>query len=468
MRRAEPLPARMMQALRESPARPVPGICTAALSGGADSTALLLCLHELQNELGISLRAVHVHHGIRGAEADRDAAFCQALCECLSVPLTVVKADVPAYAKEYRLSLETAARILRYEALKNAAPEGDIATAHHAGDNAETVLFHLMRGAGLNGLCGIPARNGRIIRPLLFASRADILAFLAESGQGYTEDSTNTALDTSRNRIRHIIFPAMQAENPQAEAHISRTAAMLSEDEAYLTAQADAAYRECLLPSGGVKRLSAYSKPIRMRVYLRMVADCTADGAPHFDPSFAMLNAIDALVMTEHGGKITLTADTFAEADSGILYLRRDAVRAQTELPLQIGDNAVFSDKICTAKLEAADALSRSCHKPDTRSTLDFDKIIGTPRFRKIAGNDKIRLPGRGFDSTLKKLVQANVPGPERSRVCALFDDLGCIYCEGAGIAARVKPDADTCRLLLLSCRSTAGSSVNKAQSQKT
>ncbi len=460
MSRPASLPARMLAFLQESPAKPAEGICTVALSGGADSTALLCCLHEMRGALGITLHAVHVHHGIRGAEADRDAAFCKALCDGLGIPLTTVKVDAPAYAASHRLSLETAARILRYRALEAAAPTGDIATAHHAGDSAETFLFHLLRGSGMNGLCGIPARNGRIIRPLLFASRAEILAFLAECGQAYTEDSTNAELSASRNRIRHIILPALTAENPQAEAHISRTAALLAEDEAYLTKQADAAYQDGLLPSGGVSGLAAYAKPLRMRVYLRMIAECEASGAPHFDPSYAMLTAIDGLIMRETGGKITLTTGTYAEADRGILYLHREIPPNGQEIPLKIGENAVFPDKICTARLEEA-ALSRSCHNSDTRSTLDFDKIKGTPRFRRIAGGDRLRLPGRSFDSSLKKLVQANIPKPERSRVIALYDDLGCIYCEGAGIAARVRPDTNTRRLLLLSCKRTAGSSVN-------
>ncbi len=175
MSRMEPLAA----AVLENPACPHGGICTVAFSGGADSTALLLILHELRTQLEIDLRAVHVHHGIRGKEADRDAAFCAALCRQHAIPFQQIAVNVPAYAAEKRLSEETAARILRYEALEKAAPEGVIATAHHAGDNAETMLFHFIRGSGMKGLRGILPRNGRIIRPLLYAEKSEILAYLA-------------------------------------------------------------------------------------------------------------------------------------------------------------------------------------------------------------------------------------------------------------------------------------------------
>ena len=203
----------LTERILHGPAVPPAGICTAALSGGADSTALLLCLHELKEQLSLDLRAVHVHHGIRGAEADRDAAFCAELCKQYGIPLQTVHVNVPAYAAEHRLSEETAARRLRYEALDQAAPDGVIVTAHHAGDNAETVLFHLIRGSGLRGLCGIPPKNGRILRPMLEAEKSEILAFLQERGQSFVEDSTNHEGGSSRNRIRHDTMPLLLREN---------------------------------------------------------------------------------------------------------------------------------------------------------------------------------------------------------------------------------------------------------------
>ena len=178
---------------------------TVALSGGADSTALLLGLLALREQLGISLRAVHVNHHLRGAESDRDAAFCAQLCEERQVPFFLGTCDVATYAAQRKhTSCEMAARELRYAQLEALCPPGSkIATAHTASDNTETVLERLTRGTGLAGLCGIPPIRGRIIRPLLYVTRPQILGFLAQQHQSYVTDSTNAQDAFFRNRLRH-------------------------------------------------------------------------------------------------------------------------------------------------------------------------------------------------------------------------------------------------------------------------
>ncbi|MBR3419233.1 MAG: tRNA lysidine(34) synthetase TilS [Oscillospiraceae bacterium] len=434
----------LTERLLTGPAVPPPGICTVAFSGGADSTALLLCLHELKERLSLDLRAVHVHHGIRGAEADRDAAFCKAFCEKYGIPLQTVYADVPAYAAAHKLSEETAARKLRYEALEQAAPEGVIVTAHHAGDNAETVLFHLIRGSGLRGLCGIPPKNGRIYRPMLYAEKSEILDFLRERGQDWVEDSTNISADSSRNRIRHEIMPLLTRENPAVLRHIAATASLLAEDDALLNEQAALIAAECA-EQGGFRITAEHPAPLRKRVYMQLLAALPV----HVDPSFELLSAIDRLVL-QGSGKLTVTRGISAQVHRGILYLRAGQPPLTGEHPLKIGENRLFDGKICIAALTDADAISRNLHKADTKSTLDFDKINGAPYFRQRRGTDMIRLPGRDFDSTLKKCVQAEVPAPERQSLYVLYDRLGCIYCEKVGIAARVRPDADSRRILTL------------------
>lgn len=184
-----------------------------ALSGGADSTALLRVLLELAPVLQLRVEAAHVHHGIRGAEADRDEAFCKALCDQLDIPLSVHHCDVPTYAKQQGMGIEQAAREVRYQALEDircAHHLDAIATAHHREDNAETLLFRLARGTGLAGLCGIPPVRGCIIRPLLCVGRGEIEVYLQECGQDYVTDSTNAELSYSRNRIRSRVLPELE------------------------------------------------------------------------------------------------------------------------------------------------------------------------------------------------------------------------------------------------------------------
>lgn len=245
------------------------------LSGGPDSVFLLYALHTLQARMGFTLRAVHVHHGIRGAEADRDEAFSAELCAKLAVPFQAEHVAAPAYAAQHGLSLEEAARILRYEALEAArqqlgqtlaarpsnasvpssmgapssfqpvraatapsAPAAWIAVAHHLDDQAETVLHNLVRGAGLRGLAGMENRRNRVIRPLLSIKREDILKWLEQNNIPYVTDSTNADPHYTRNRIRSTVLPELREINPEASAHIAHSAALLREADAYFHALA--------------------------------------------------------------------------------------------------------------------------------------------------------------------------------------------------------------------------------------
>lgn len=181
------------------------------LSGGRDSVALLLALMEH----GADVHACHVHHGIRGAEADADAAFCRELCQQNNIPFELHHIDVPRLAKEQGCSLETAARHARREILANAATAAGghvVALAHHEDDQAETVLFRLARGsAGLRGMQPVHEAQGIIwIRPLLCMSRAEITKRLHELEQAWVEDATNTVADVTRNKIRLEVMPALQ------------------------------------------------------------------------------------------------------------------------------------------------------------------------------------------------------------------------------------------------------------------
>ena len=223
--------------------RPGDGVVV-GLSGGPDSVFLLYALHTLQPRMGFTLWAVHVHHGIRGAEADRDEAFSEKLCAKLDIPFQAVHVAAPAYAAQHGLSLEEAARILRYEALEAARQQlgqtraAWIAVAHHLDDQAETVLHNLVRGAGLRGLAGMENRRNHVIRPLLSIKREDILKWLKQYDIPYVTDSTNADPHYTRNRIRSTVLPELREINPEASAHIAHSAALLREADAYFHALA--------------------------------------------------------------------------------------------------------------------------------------------------------------------------------------------------------------------------------------
>lgn len=229
----------------------------AAVSGGADSVCLLWALQKIAPELPAFLRVVHVHHGLRGEEADRDERFVEDLCRKLEIPFQTVRCNAAEYAKDHGMSTEEAGRVLRYEALEEAAKTWEkeagadfdrpvkIAVAHHREDSAETVLHNLLRGSGLRGLSGIRPVQGRLIRPLLSVSREDICAWLESEGVSWCEDSTNQSEAYTRNVIRRRILPLMrEAVNQKAEENILRAADIMAQADRYLEQQAERVWEQ--------------------------------------------------------------------------------------------------------------------------------------------------------------------------------------------------------------------------------
>jgi tRNA(Ile)-lysidine synthase len=252
--------------------RPGDRIC-AAISGGADSVALLLLLAAEnalpRNALGVGLSAVHVHHGLRGSEADDDLAFVEELCLRLEVPLHVHRASVPERMAQAREAgqpetVEEAARNLRYEVFHGLLAEGhadSVLTAHTLDDQAETVLMKLLRGAWTEGLGGIhpvvlvphPTRPGKILRPLLGVRRSELVAYLKARGQGWRTDGSNADESFTRNRIRHSVLPVLRAENPAIDQALANLAELAREDEARWQSELGRILPQLLLPGKPVR-----------------------------------------------------------------------------------------------------------------------------------------------------------------------------------------------------------------------
>jgi tRNA(Ile)-lysidine synthase len=213
-----------------------------ALSGGADSVALLHILRELEHTGELALAGVaHVNHQLRGREADEDEAFCSAMAADVGLPFAAGRVDVAGLAQGTGRSIEDAARELRYAFFATAADElaaDAIAVGHSADDQAETFLLRLMRGAGTRGLAGIRPRVGRVVRPLLELSRDEIRAYVSGRGLPFREDSTNRDVAIPRNRVRHELMPLLQQYAPALPAVLARQAAIARADEEYLEAQA--------------------------------------------------------------------------------------------------------------------------------------------------------------------------------------------------------------------------------------
>jgi tRNA(Ile)-lysidine synthase len=238
-----------------------PGLRLAVgLSGGADSVALVRALAGRSKELGLVLHAAHLHHGLRGEEADGDLAFARALAAELDLPFHEARVDAGAEAIENKETIEEAARHLRYRWFRQLMASGEVeavATAHTRDDQAETVLAKFLRGAWTEGLSGIHPvvefPEGRILRPMLGTTRADVEAYLGALGQGWREDSSNRHLTYTRNRIRHELLPLLEGWNPQLREHLAQMAALARDEEAWWQAEVARMGPQIVLPGRPVR-----------------------------------------------------------------------------------------------------------------------------------------------------------------------------------------------------------------------
>ena len=383
----------------------------AAVSGGADSVAMLFALYLL----GVTLEAAHFNHHLRGAESDRDEAFVTDFCGRYDIPLHLGSGRIVPGKK----GLEAAARDARYAFLRRLP--GKVATAHTADDNAETVLMRLIRGTGLKGLGAIAPVSGNVIRPMLTVTRDDVEAFLEEYALPHVEDSSNGTDDFLRNRIRHGILPLMRAENPRIGENLSAMALLLRQDEACLQAMIP----EEQVPD--VSRLKAMEPALRRRALERFLK---AQGVRepeqihilqaeqllyHWSPSAAM----------QFPGGVTI----------GRQYDRLVRLECAPELPetrLSVPGETCIGGKRFVSEY-ATDLEER----PDSVLVCP----VGALTVRSRRSGDTMRLPG-GTRSLKKMYIDRKIPASQRAAVPVLADDRGVLAVFGIGTDIRFRPDS--------------------------
>ena len=396
-----------------------------ALSGGADSVALLHMLHTWHKG---PLCAIHVHHGIRGAEADRDAEFCRALCAQLDVPFALRRVDVPALAAAGGMGLESAAREARYEALAAFLKEEGIAllaTAHHADDQLETMLQHLLRGAGTRGLCGIPAvrplDGGLVVRPLLQLTKQQILDYCAQNALDFVTDSTNSEPCCPRNRLRAEVMPVLAALWPAGAARAARCAASLAEDEAYLALlAAEFLEREGNTPS--VTALAALPRPILVRVMQRLLP---------MPPEAVHIEAIAALLQSPRPHAALSLPSARVQIEQGALCVLpcEEMQVGDYEIPLREGENPLpegLGLAVLAAFGENYTPSGTNVYKYATRVDFCSAMMKGNPLLRNRRAGDRILVGG--MHKTVRKLPCMAGLAPEvRARMPLLCDEVGVL-----------------------------------------
>ena len=395
-----------------------------AYSGGADSTALLDVMAELCSRRGIRLEAVHVEHGIRGEASKSDAAHCARICKERGIPLTLVTADVPALAKEWGCGLEEAGRRVRYENFSRICAErgiDKIATAHHAGDNLETVLFNLARGSGLRGLCGIPPVRDNIIRPLIFGTRGDVEDYCAAKGLEFVTDLTNQSDEYTRNYIRHNVVPALEKLNESVCETAARTASLLRDDEEYLSSKAKKHIND------PVSELAKLPDPILTRVLYAMLPDgVRAGGINVLAAASALRSGVDTRISVGQSTAFTVRGEKacfIADDRSG------RGQNAEFRLTLE-PEKLTAVPEIGAFVLMTRDPEKIKFHSKHTQISLNGDSIKGNIYVRQRLPGDRIRV--RKMNRTVKNLMQeAGIDAETRRRLPCFCDEEGIIWIPG-------------------------------------
>ena len=388
-----------------------------AVSGGADSVAMLFALYLLREKLGITLEAAHFNHNLRGEESLRDETFVRELCARYDIPLHVASGEIHPGKK----GLEAAARDARYAFLESLP--GKIATAHTADDNAETILMHLVRGTGLKGLGGIAPQRGKLIRPMLGITRREVEDFLAEWHLPHVEDSTNETDAFLRNRLRHHVMPLLAAENPRIAENLSQMALRLREDEACLTRQSH--YE--MLPE--VETLRTLPSAVRSRMLERFLKE---NGVR--EPEDVHIAQAEALVFSE--------SPSASAAFPGGVTLSRQYGHLTAN---PTGETFTPVTLTCPGSAEAAgiritcEPAGELAQSENLLTVCPSGKISIRPR----QTGDKIRLSG-GSKSLKKLFIDRKIPAAVRERIPVVCDETGILGVYSIGVnldrAAQILP----------------------------
>ncbi|MBR6541627.1 MAG: tRNA lysidine(34) synthetase TilS, partial [Anaerotignum sp.] len=413
------------------------------LSGGADSVALLHVLCGLKEEFQWEITAVHIHHGLRGEEADGDASFAEAFCEKLGVSCIVRKYDVKAEAEKRKMGEEETGRLLRYEVFRElAGVDGRIAVAHHRKDQAETLLMRLCRGTGLTGLVGMAPVRENICRPLLFCSREEIEQYCKEHGLAWREDASNQEEKYTRNKLRLKVLPVLEEVNPKAVEHISETAELLALDEDFLEQQASACYEDAKMdaPAGEVHlnrtKLQELHPAMKKRVLRKAMAEFLSA-----DVSQVQIQALEDLLENETGKSRDFLGGIRVENqyDSMVFSLEKEKTEGYC-YALPVGEEIFVSEKNMTVM-----AWLSEKYEVDSEDTkcFDFDKVSGKLFCRTRKPGDLIALKN-GRKKIKDLFIDEKVPRSERDILPLITVGEEVLWAKGLRVSENFRPDDDT------------------------
>ena len=417
-------------------------------SGGADSSALLTLMCEERGRSGIYIKAVHVHHGIRGGEADRDAKFCEDTCKRLGIDFELVKADIPTIAKLSGRGIEETARDFRYSEFSRILSSDErldvVATAHNSDDNAETMLYNLIRGTGVAGLSGIPPMRKlgdyTIIRPLIGVTKDEIIDFCKVENIGFIHDSTNDDILYTRNYIRHELIPGMKKLNPAFPEAAGRLSRLARDDDDCLSSLAE----ELVKNRNPCADLANAHRAIASRAVIKMYSEVSGATLEtvHIDAVLALC--------AKGRGELSLPDRVFARIADGKLVFTREKISAAPEFFHEIhpGVNHFAEPDFAVlmyrndGSVEKDNEILKKIYNLSIHIRLNSDTINHILFVRERRPGDSY--VSGGMTRKIKKLCNdRKLTMSERQRIPVFCDDEGVIWFPGSPPADRVKPEGD-------------------------
>lgn len=389
------------------------------LSGGADSAALTHVLCALAPKYGFKVYAAHVNHCLRGSAADEDEEFSRRFAEKMGIDFFSLRVDVKAYANEHGMSEELAGRAVRYDFFEKLMKEHGIdctATAHHRNDNAETILMNFMRGSGISGLCGIPYIRGRIIRPLLDVTRAEIEKYCEDNGIKYVTDATNLEEEYTRNKIRHTLIPLIEKTfNPSFTDTVTNNAAIIAREDDFISEFASEKYK-AIVKDGcvPVQELVGLHPAIGARI-IRMMTEsvCGKSDVPS--------KVIDSVLELAENGKTGTRADIARGAQAFVEYGKLYIAYPEKETEpfsykLEIGKKTYIPE---LGKWFLAETADERKGDGEYFSVPDFDEngILDVEIRSRRAGDVFIPSGMRGRKKLKDYMIDAKIPRFKRDRV---------------------------------------------------
>ncbi len=410
-----------------------------AVSGGCDSMCLLHFLRQNAQKYNISVLAVNVEHGIRGESSINDTNFVKNYCKENAVPFLTFSVDAPKFANENKLSLEQAARILRYECFEEVIKSGKcnkIATAHHQDDNVETVLFNLFRGTGLKGLTGIvKERRDGIIRPFLSLSRIEIEDYAKANNIPFVTDETNLKDDYTRNFIRHNITPKIKQIFPEVGKSVERLSSLILQDEEFINSEAEK------LVSVNADSVSV-ALPCHNALLSRAVIKALKAMGVKKDWEKAHVDSVITLAGLCNGSKASLVQGITAIKEYDKIVFYRECSPTSEVLDFRLGEFEVFNTKLVIKE--------ESLTTTDLKSGLfaDLDKIPKTAVIRARKEGDLFTKFGGGTKSLNDYFTDKKLPLRQRDDCPLIADGNQVLAIFGLAISDKIKVDKNTTRLI--------------------